>query len=85
MKERILTGWTFQRGIFLLLGGFIMIQGLMNSDWISVAFGGYFFSMGLFAFGCAAGNCYPVNSGTKDKDMDPKVEQEIIYEEIKSK
>jgi hypothetical protein len=29
----------------------------MSHQWFGVVFGGYFASMGLFAFCCAAGNC----------------------------
>lgn len=57
MKERLLKNWTLTRAIYLVLGSFIIIQSLMNDQWIGAAFGGYFAAMGLFAFGCAAGNC----------------------------
>ncbi len=58
MKQRILTGWTFQRGLYAAMGILIIVQSLTENQWIGVPFGIYFASMGIFAFGCAAGNCY---------------------------
>lgn len=57
MKDRILKGWTFHRGLYLVLGGFMMIQSALNNQWIGVVPGLYFASMGIFAFGCASGKC----------------------------
>ena len=84
MKERILTGWNFQRILFLVLGGIILFTAIPSLDWISIALGGYFFSMGLFAFSCAAGNCYNKISETNPDENKPEL-KDIIYEEIKSK
>ena len=58
MKNRILTGWTIQRGIYFALGMLIVVQSIIDKQWVAVIAGGYFASMGLFAFGCAAGNCF---------------------------
>lgn len=58
MKERILTNWTFARVLYLIMGIAVIIQSVISQQWFGVAFGGYFASMGLFAFGCAAGNCF---------------------------
>jgi hypothetical protein len=57
MIARILTRWTFARVLYLGLGLVVLIDGLATSQWISVVIGGYWAAMGLFAFGCAAGNC----------------------------
>ncbi|PKR81704.1 hypothetical protein CW751_04035 [Brumimicrobium salinarum] len=65
MKERILKNWSFIRIAYLLLGLLIVIQSVMAHEWLLVAFGGYFVAMGLFAFGCASGNC---NGGNCDVD-----------------
>ncbi|MEY3051425.1 MAG: hypothetical protein RLY31_1210 [Bacteroidota bacterium] len=67
MKERILTGWTYTRVIYLLLGMLITVQSAMDRQWVGVAFGLYFSSMGLFAFGCAAGNCVGGSCRTDDR------------------
>jgi hypothetical protein len=58
MKERLLTGWTIQRGLYVIIGGILITQSIMEAQWVGMAIGGYFASMGIFAFGCAAGNCY---------------------------
>lgn len=58
MKNRILTGWTIQRGLYFALGLLIVVQSIIDKQWLAVIAGGYFASMGLFAFGCAAGNCF---------------------------
>ena len=81
MKERILTGWTFQRAIYLLVGLFIIIHSSINQQWFGTFIGFYFFSMGLLAFGCASGSCY---SGTYQKgDLRSNKSQEVEFEEVK--
>lgn len=57
MKEKLLSGWTFGRLLYLLMGSFLVIQSFQDRQWVGVIFGAYFASMGLFAFGCAAGQC----------------------------
>lgn len=57
MKERILTGWTIQRGLYVVIGGFMIVQSIMDRQWFAIVFGAYFAAMGIFAFGCAGGNC----------------------------
>ena len=83
MKERLTTGWNFQRIIYLVIGIFILIQSLIELHWMGILFGSYFASMGLFAFGCASGNCFVSTCETpvsKQNSID-KVE----FEEVKSK
>jgi hypothetical protein len=58
MKQRILTGWNFPRVLYLLAGIMISVQSITERQWMGVALGLYFAAMGLFAFGCAGGNCY---------------------------
>ena len=74
MKKRILTGWTFQRWTFAAVGIFLMIQSIAERQWIGIPLGGYFAAMGIFAFGCASGNCsgnscLNETSGTKDENI----------------
>ncbi len=57
MRTRILQHWTFRRGLFIAMGVFVIVQSILNEQWLGLAFGGYFAAMGLFAFGCASGNC----------------------------
>jgi hypothetical protein len=85
MKERILNNWTFMRALYLLMGIAVIIQSVMSQQWFGVAFGGYFASMGLFAFGCAAGNCYGGNCATKPQQKSNTTIQEVAFEEVKTK
>lgn len=80
MRERILTGWTARRVIYLLMGSLLIIQAVMEKQWVGVALGGYFAAMGIFSFGCAAGNCAVE---TKQKRNDTI--QDVQYEEVKTK
>ncbi len=57
MKERILTGWTFVRGLYLVMGVLILVQSIVMNEWLGIVIGGYFSAMGIFGFGCAAGYC----------------------------
>jgi hypothetical protein len=85
MKERILNGWTFRRVLYLVIGSFIIIQAVMDKQWFSVAFGGYFAAMGLFAFGCAAGNCFEGNCSTEPQLKSNTSDQDAEFEEMKTK
>lgn len=67
MIERIKSGWNLVRVIYLLVGLLVMVQSFLQKEWFGVFFGGYFASMGLFAFGCAAGNCYGGNCAVTPK------------------
>ena len=83
MKERIVSNWTFKRAIYLIMGGFLIAQSIMSEQWFGVAFGSYCAAMGLFAFGCASGNCLGGNCA-----VDPKQNatiQEVDFEEVKPK
>ena len=68
IKDRLLYGWTFQRGFYLLAGLIMGVISVLNQEWIGVAVGAYFASMGLFAFGCAGGQCYPSNLSGKQEN-----------------
>jgi len=80
MKERILSGWTFTRVLYIGLGAALIINSIMNQQWYGVLFGGYFVAMGLFAFGCAAGNCSFEPKSKGNTEM-----KDIAFEEIKQK
>ncbi len=83
MKERILTNWTFTRALYIIMGITVIIQSAMSRQWSGVVFGVYFASMGLFAFGCAAGNCYGGSCETEEKTT--TTVQDVDFEEVKSK
>ena len=85
MKERILTNWTVARVLYLVIGITVIIQAIMIQQWLGVVFGGYFASMGLFAFGCASGNCFGGNPGTEPNQKSTASIPDVEYEEVKSK
>ncbi len=57
MKQKILTGWNFRRIIYLVAGTALLIYSATDKNWAGIVVGGYFASMGFFAFGCASGQC----------------------------
>lgn len=67
MKQRLTTGWTLRRLIYLVMGAFLIAFSISEQQWFGIAFGAYFAAMGLFAFGCAGGNCYSGNCSTDIK------------------
>lgn len=58
MKQRILSNWNFTRFFFTGMGIALIISSIQDFEWMGMIAGGYFASMGIFAFGCAGGNCY---------------------------
>ncbi|HUM52494.1 MAG TPA: hypothetical protein PK431_11795 [Chitinophagales bacterium] len=80
MKNRILTGWNFQRAFYLLMGLFVIVNAIMTKQWFGAIFGAYFASMGLFSFGCAAGACYTSNNTQTPTTNDI---QNVEFEEVK--
>ncbi|MBS1599403.1 MAG: hypothetical protein JST75_14350 [Bacteroidetes bacterium] len=85
MKKRIFSGWNFRRVIYLLLGGIIIVQAIMEREWIGILFGAYLASMGVFAFGCAGGNCFGANCYLQRREEMTTQVQDLNFEEIKSK
>lgn len=85
MKQRILTGWTFSRVLYLAMGIIILIQSVMIRQWMGMVLGLYFAAMGIFAFGCAAGNCFS-SAGRMPRTSKQETDgQDISFEEIKTK
>ena len=85
MKERILTGWTLTRVLYLVMGTYIVVQSVLEQQWIGILLGGYFASMGLFAFGCAAGNCGVGSYSEGRKNQGAGDFEEVVFEEVKGK
>ena len=79
MKDRILNNWTLKRASYFLIGMTVIVQSVMSQQWFGVFFGGYFASMGLFAFGCAAGNC-----ATKPQKKSNTTIEDVEFEEVKT-
>ena len=83
MKKLLLTAWTFQRGLYLAMGITIIVQSIISKQFIGTLLGVYFASMGLFAFGCANGNCFGGNCETPPMKKSDKKIEDVIFEEVK--
>ena len=81
MKDRILTSWTFVSVLYLLMGFFVISKSAMSHQWIGILFGGYFASIGLFALGCASGNCFAGICAVESKQK--TAIQDVEFEEVK--
>jgi hypothetical protein len=85
MIKRIMNDWTFTRALYLILGIVVIVQSVMTQQWFGAIFGAYFASMGLFAFGCAAGNCFGTNQKTEMQRIENMDVHDIEFEEVKRK
>jgi hypothetical protein len=65
-----------------MAGGTIIIQSAIMREWIGILIGLYFASMGLFALGCAAGNCFAAYDYKETKPIEKEIEP-VDFEEIK--
>jgi hypothetical protein len=66
------------------MGTYIIVQSVLEQQWIGILLGGYFAAMGLFAFGCAAGNC-GVSYSEGRKNQGASDFEEVVFEEVKGK
>jgi len=81
MKERILYGWTPIRAMYVIIGMVLLVQAALAKEWPGILFGGYFAAMGVFRFGCAAGNCgYEPRRRTFTPPSKPVTD--VVYEEV---
>jgi hypothetical protein len=85
VKQRILTGWSFIRVLYLAMGMLVVVQSIATRQWVGVLLGLYFASMGLLGLGCAGGYCFPSNADQKPDKKNESRFKEIHYEEIKEK
>lgn len=81
MLQRVLTGWTFIRALYLVIGGFVLAQAVIEGQWPGLLLGGYFTSMAVFNYGCAAGACAVPYNQPKMQPKPVEVE-DAEYEEI---
>lgn len=88
MKERLTKGWTLGRALYVALGALVVAQSLIQQQWLGVLLGGYFASMGLFSFGCAAGGCFSgaqqFGGRNASSPSNNQAMQEAEFEEIKN-
>lgn len=82
MMQRILTGWTFIRAFYLLIGVFVIVQAVMESQWVGVLLGGYFSSMAVFNYGCAAGACATGYNRPRMQQQPAPETLDVEYEEV---
>ncbi len=82
MKDRIFKNWTIFRAFYLVLGLYIAVSSAIHYEWLGTLFGAYFASMGIFAFGCAAGQC--AGGNCHNNNPLPKNELDIVeYDDVK--
>ncbi len=83
MKNRLTTGWNFIRIVFTALGLFMVVQSLMDKEYLSSFLGGYLAVMGLLGVGCASGSCYSNGSCSSRNKSEFNTDKEVVYQEIK--
>lgn len=57
MIDRIFTKWTWMRAAYFFIGAWVIVQSVIEGQWIGLFLGVGPAAMGLFSLGCAAGNC----------------------------
>ena len=84
MLKTITTGWSFIRGVRLVMGAVILIQAILMKQYAISLFGGFFMVQALLNMGCGmAGGC---GVPTQTTNMTRKqADGEVEYEEVKSK
>jgi hypothetical protein len=85
LKQKVLSGWNWVRVMYVIMGTVIIIQSIIQKQWLWVLFGAYFASMGLFGFGCAAGACFTNMNYDEPADKNETKLNEVRFEEIKEK
>lgn len=79
MKERLLTGWTFMRVLYLVMGITLIIQAIMAHQYAMSFLGVYFAAMSILGVGCMGGQCFtPPVKNTSKTDV-----HDVTYEEVK--
>lgn len=84
MKNRILRGWNFKRIVYVIVGVATIVMAFQYKEWLFSLVGIYFAAMGIFAFGCASGNCntgYYAGKGSRSAEQSGRT-RDITYEEV---
>lgn len=78
--NRVFSNWNLMRVLRLLLGVFIIGEGVNSHEWFFILLGALFTLMPIFNFGCCANNsCQTsINKGNTDENND-----DVIFEEVK--
>ncbi|MCU0421180.1 MAG: hypothetical protein MUC81_00090 [Bacteroidia bacterium] len=80
MLDRIKSGWSIMRVLYLLMGITIIVQSVLAHQFAVSLFGIYFAAMSVLGIGCASGACYS-NINNKDGRVDK--DTEVSFEEVK--
>ncbi|WP_240775499.1 hypothetical protein [Sphingobacterium psychroaquaticum] len=76
--NRYLRNWNLMRVLRLALGIFIIVQGIMEQQWLLVGMGSLFSLMPLMNIGC----CGVSGCNTPVRKSNKKLE-DILYEEVR--
>lgn len=76
MIQRLITGWTWTRGIYLFTGSWVILQSALEGQWMGIFLGAWPAGMGLFGLGCAARN-YSGVTCEKKPDEGLKITSEV--------
>lgn len=69
--------WNLLRVVYLVLGIYVIVQGVLSEEYLWALLGGFFLLMPIFNIGCYGGNSCAIPK------TEIKKEEEITYEEIK--
>jgi hypothetical protein len=78
--KKFISKWNFPRILRLLVGIFILYDGIMSSEYLFVILGFAFSLMALLDYGCCGTTQCNSNINTSEKQIEDK---EIIFEEVK--
>lgn len=81
--NKLFKGWNFLRIMRLVLGLFITVQGIMDSQWLFAMFGALFSLMPILNVGCCASSNCTVN--TTDSHKAQKGIGQVVFEEVRNK
>lgn len=79
MKETLFTNWNFMRFVRLLIGIYIVAQGIQTKEISYIIMGSLFMLMPIFNIGCFGGQCATTVQKTKNESSEIK---EVEFEEI---
>jgi hypothetical protein len=72
------ASWNIIRVLRLVLGGFVVYQGFVSSQWLLSGLGVLFVTQALLNAGCCAGSCEPSRPRNQESTSDA-----LEYEEVK--
>lgn len=76
--KNYLKNWNIIRFLRLIVGVFVVVQGIISKEWMFVFLGGLFALMPLMNVGCGTSGCQTPRYKKAKEEQD-----EIHYEEIK--